>query len=284
MNDLTELTAAIDLSRRPGVGAARFVELMRRFATPSRALAHFCQELDRGLSHQSLQKSTTQANQQKTVEMLEAGEIFGFYYSGPNYPEALFDLSEPPPLLFAGAGKFPARMAAVVGARKMLNQTKELVGHTVRELAKAGYAIVSGGAAGVDALAHQIAIEEGAETIAVLGCGIDVVYPRQNADLFAAIRRNGFLVSELLCGALPQKSFFPTRNRIIAGLTELVVVIQAGETSGSLTTARWAQKLDRSLYVALPKAKNTAGVEWYGSLKLVDAGAKVVSGTDIFSF
>jgi DNA processing protein len=272
---LNELKAAIKLSRLPGVGAVRFLELLERFEKPTLALKneHNKNFEAKKISRQSKNKSNTDEQIIKTFELLDEKKIKGWYFSQPDYPSALCDLKEPPPVLFY-AGQWPAgRKAAVVGARNVKKNTGKIVATVVNKLVASGYIVVSGGARGVDSLAHECALKLEQPTIAVLANGLDIVYPPENARLFAEIKSaKGALVTELLCSAKPRASFFPTRNRIIAGLADLVVVVQAGPASGTMITAKRALKLGRRLLVAMPPAGEKQG--WEGSLDLVKEGAE----------
>lgn len=140
---------------------------------------------------------------------------------------------------------------AVVGTRRPTGAGIEMAERIARELAEAGIAIVSGLAVGIDAAAHRAALAAGGHTIAVLGCGLDIPYPRRNIALKDAIRRSGTLISEHPEGTRPTKAYFPLRNRIIAGLSDGVLVIEGAITSGALVTARLAIDCNRSVY-ALP--------------------------------
>lgn len=169
------------------------------------------------------------------------------------HPARLAALSDPPARLWV-RGRLPGPEAAVaiVGARAAtLARIEEARGLAV-ELARAGVTIVSGGALGIDAAAHQGALEAGGTTVAVLGAGIDVAYPQRHAALFQRIvAADGALVSEYPPGTPPQKGQFPVRNRIIAALADLVIVVEASELSGSLHTARAARRIGRRL-AAMP--------------------------------
>jgi DNA processing protein len=116
-------------------------------------------------------------------------------------------------------------------------------------------------------------MNEGAYTLAVLGTGIDVVYPAVNRELFGRIRASGTLMTELMPGARPARSFFPTRNRLIAALAETVVVVQASENSGSMITATWAKRLGRSLLVVSSPVGSEEPDMWAGNRQLLNAGA-----------
>ena len=268
----SELEAAILFSRLPGIGAAEFLRQIQKWHLPSQALNNYLAQRPTELSLQSQKKTLAEELLGKTLEKLSSGLIFGCYCGQKEYPVSMLDLSEPPPVLFSTCNDLPVKMAAVIGSRRPDAEAEESVAQIVRVLGAAGYAILSGGATGIDSLAHQNALEFGIPTYAVLGCGVDVVYPARNARLFEQIKKDGGLVSELLCGAKPRRSFFPTRNRLIAALAEIVVIIQAGESSGSLITARWAGKLGRRLLVK--KKSLPADFRWHGSDMLINEGAE----------
>ncbi len=165
-----------------------------------------------------------------------------------DYPPPLFDLALPPPVLTC-RGRLPTGPAvAVVGSRHMDDYGEQAARLFGRELAAAGVAVVSGFARGVDTTAHRAALDAGGETVAVLGCGIDVDYPRGNAGLAAEIAERGAVVSEFPLGATPRAWRFPIRNRVIAALGVGTLVVQATFKSGSLITAHHALELGRDVY------------------------------------
>ncbi len=165
-----------------------------------------------------------------------------------DYPPALLDLSLPPPVLYC-CGRLPSTPAvAVVGSRKMDDYGERVAELFGRELAAAGVTVVSGFARGVDTTAHRAALDAGGETVAVLGCGVDVDYPRGNASLACDVRDRGALISEFAFGAGPRAWRFPVRNRVIAALAVGTLVVQATYKSGSLITAHHALELGRDVY------------------------------------
>lgn len=168
-----------------------------------------------------------------------------------NYPEALLDLPDPPPILWArGQIELLERPAiAVVGARNASSLGLRMARKLGRDLGLGHHVIVSGMARGVDAEAHKAALELG--TIAVLGGGVDVVYPRENKDLYHEILYRGLLLSEQPIGLAPKAQHFPRRNRIIAGLSRTVVVVEGAVRSGTLITARDALDIGRDV-MAVP--------------------------------
>lgn len=165
-----------------------------------------------------------------------------------DFPAPLFDLALPPPVLCC-RGRLPTGPAvAIVGSRRMAEYGERTARTFGRRLAEAGVTVVSGFARGVDTTAHRAALASGGETVAVLGCGIDVNYPRGNASLADEISQNGAVISEFAFGAEPRAWRFPIRNRVIAALAVGTLVVQATFKSGSLITAHQALELGRDVY------------------------------------
>jgi DNA processing protein len=169
----------------------------------------------------------------------------------PDFPAPLAALADPPLGLFV-RGRMPSEPAvAVVGARRATAYGREVGDHLGRELVRAGVWVVSGMARGVDAAAHRGALAAGGRTAAVWGAGPDVVYPREHADLAGQIALGGALLTEYPPGTRPLPYHFPERNRLIAGLSQVVVVVEADERSGALVTARLALEEGREV-MAVP--------------------------------
>lgn len=217
---------------------------------------------------------------------LESREISVLTLADPDYPERLQSIADPPPALFV-RGRLPAEppegvSVAIVGSRKASVNGISAARHLGRRLAERGACVVSGLALGIDAAAHEGALEAESSdplTLGVLGCGIDVAYPRSNRGLYARTLARGGMVSEYYLGerALPWR--FPARNRIIAGLAEAVVVVEAAERSGALITARYALEGGRDVWAA-PGPVGTA--ESRGSNRLLSDGAAVLWDVDEF--
>jgi DNA processing protein len=190
------------------------------------------------------------------------------------YPGHLIEIADPPPALFV-AGGIPGGGPAValVGSRKASATGVETARSLGRALGERGTCVVSGLALGVDAAAHEGALGAGGPTVGVLGCGIDVVYPRANRELFGRVRLAGAIVSEYFLGEAPLAWRFPARNRIIAGLCDAVVVVEAGEKSGALITARHALESGRDVW-AVPGPLGMR--ECRGSNRLLADGAAVL--------
>ena len=199
------------------------------------------------------------------------------------YPPALRGLYDPPPALFVGGCCAPASLAilherpvvAVVGSRSPSPYGAEMTAALARDLARAGAIVVSGMALGLDATAHAAAVAEAEgvltpATVGVLGCGVDVVYPRSNEWLFAAVRRCGLLVSEFWFGVPARAWRFPARNRVIAGLAAAVVIVEGSERSGSLITADYALEIGRDVFAVPGEAGRRLSA---GPHKLLRQGA-----------
>jgi DNA processing protein len=204
------------------------------------------------------------------------------------YPPLLREMSDPPPVLFyRGRLPDPERpLAAVVGTRRPSSGAALEAFELARGLGRAGVAVVSGLALGIDSFAHRGNLEGGAPTVAVLGSAVDRVYPASNRALAARILENGgALLSEYPPGTRPVKWNFPARNRIIAGLARAVVVVEAPEKSGALITAGFALDYGRELYVSSAGAGVAAGAGaasplGAGTRKLAEDGAAVISGAE----
>lgn len=191
------------------------------------------------------------------------------------YPRLLRQIHDPPPALYC-AGEIETLAGpsvALVGSRRPTVYGKEVSRKLARELASLGLCVVSGLARGVDSEAHWGTLQEGGGTVGVLGCGIDVVYPRENGELFRRVREQGCLVSEYPRGSPPARHHFPARNRIISGLAHGTVVTQAAKGSGSIITANLALDQGRDVW-AVPGAI-TLPLSW-GPNWLIQQGAKPV--------
>jgi len=194
----------------------------------------------------------------------------------PVYPRLLRETDGAPPLLFIKGELAPDDewALAVVGTRSADHYGKEVTRHLVTELAAQGITIVSGLAYGIDTVAHQAALDAGGRTIAVQGCGLDMIYPTPNTKLANEIVKRGALLSEHPLGTKPEARHFPARNRIVSGLSLGVLVVQAGQQSGALITATMAGEQGRDVFavpgnIFNPKA---AGVNY-----LIQSGAKLVT-------
>lgn len=174
-------------------------------------------------------------------------------YTSLEYPKSLMELEQPPYILFYKGDKsiLKNKTGGIVGARKCTNYGREVTRRIAKELCLNSITIVSGVASGIDSVAHRVAVDEGGKTIGVLGCGIDIIYPKVNKQLYSDIERTGLLLSEFLPGTEPRGYNFPRRNRIISALSDKLVVIEASLKSGSLITVGYALEAGKSV-MAVP--------------------------------
>ncbi|WP_196591817.1 DNA-processing protein DprA [Pectinatus frisingensis] len=190
-----------------------------------------------------------------------------------DYPKLLTNIYNPPAVLFCRGNSITDKCLAVVGARKFSVYGKSIAYTIAADLAKQGYAVVSGAAHGIDTFAHCGALTKG-QTIAVLGCGVDMVYPRENKRLLDEIAEKGTIISEYAPKTQPLAAFFPARNRIISGLSIGTVVIEAAERSGSLITAEMALSEGRDVF-AVPGSIYSE--QSRGCNHLIQQGAKLIT-------
>jgi len=224
---------------------------------------------------------------EKTAETARVRGINTVSWQSPLYPPLLREIYDPPVLLFF-RGKLPdpeSPLAAVVGTRRPSPEARAQAFDIARGLGAGGVSVVSGLAFGIDAMAHKGNIEGGAPTVAVLGSGVDEVYPASNRDLARRIlETGGALISEYAPGTGPRKWNFPARNRIISGLSRGVVIVEAPQKSGALITARFALEHDREVWVAsagVPDSGERRALRFSfydkrGTTKLAEDGAPVI--------
>ncbi|MDP1874002.1 DNA-processing protein DprA [Phenylobacterium sp.] len=238
------------LARAEGVGPVTFDQLIRRYAEPGRALEALPELARRGGRSRPPAIPTIAAAEAE----LAAGEALGAQLicaCDPDYPQALAALDPPPPLLWArgDASLLDRSIIAIVGARVASAAGQRFARGLAAELGQTGHVVVSGMARGIDGAAHEGSLEHGA--IAVLGGGIDDIYPPEHRDLYHRLVAEGCVVAEHPPGRQAQARDFPRRNRIIAGLSRAVVVVEAELRSGSLITARLAAEQGREV-LAVP--------------------------------
>ena len=272
------------LSRLPGLGAARLAELaVRAPAWPHGWLALLPREaataLRLWLDHPA--RSPLGDDIARAEAWLAAAPGRHLLHPGhPRWPALLAEIPDPPPLLWAWgdlAALAPPRLA-MVGARRATREGLTNAAAFARELAGRGWCVVSGMALGIDAAAQQAALDAGGASVAVLGCGVDVVYPPRHHRLHARLRApGGLLVSEHPPGTPARAAFFPRRNRIVTGLAFGVLVVEAAERSGSLVSARLAGEQGREVF-ALPGSIHNP--QALGCLRLIRDGAALVRDVD----
>jgi DNA processing protein len=202
-------------------------------------------------------------------------------WDDPRYPERLMAINDPPPVLYVRGELLPSDdwAVAMVGTRHASSYGKEAARVIATDLARAGATVVSGLARGIDSHAHRAALEAGGRTLAVLGSGVDIIYPWENLKLAQEIVTRGALISEYPLGTQPEASNFPPRNRIISGLSRGIVVVEAGEQSGALITADYAADQGRDVF-AVPGSIFQRGC--LGTNRLIRDGATpVLAASDV---
>jgi DNA processing protein len=189
------------------------------------------------------------------------------------FPRRLKEIDQPPPVLFVrGSINVEDDWAvSVVGTRRVTPYGRQVASEIARYLAQNGVTVVSGLARGVDAIAHQTAMQAGGRTLAILGSGVDTIYPPEHRKLAEDISRQGAVISDYPLGTQPESRNFPPRNRIIAGLSLATIVVEAGETSGALITAEFAVEQGRDVF-AVPGSILTPQSE--GTNRLIEQGAR----------
>ncbi|CDE69133.1 DNA-processing protein DprA [Jutongia huaianensis] len=272
------------LSSIPGIGCRKIKALLERFGAPEdifRLKREQLQEISslRTKDIETLMASRNTDQIQKDWEELCKKEIHFTSLSHPDYPDKLKHIPDPPYSLFykgsLPAGDIPS--VAVVGARNVSHAGLETARQFGRELAENGIAVVSGLARGVDVTAQNgVLTVAGGRTYGVLGCGIDRCYPENHIESYMLMQENGGVISEFCPGMLPYPANFPMRNRIISGLSDGILVIEAGKKSGSLITAELGLDQGKEVFVVPGDIYNPC---YIGSNQLIQSGAALVTKT-----
>lgn len=263
----------------PGLGTVSTVRALAKFKSPQAVLRASVDELEAaGLSPAQAQNVTSGCSYEDAVDqqnkMVAAGaELISI--QDPRYPEQLREIYEPPLLLFALGRKelLASPCIAVVGTRRPTPYGIAATERLTADLAKAGLTIISGMARGIDTAAHKAALNEDGDTIAVFGCGVDVLYPADNRKLYQDIAKRGLLISEFPMGTPAYPQHFPIRNRIVSGISLGVLIIEGAQHSGSAITAKLAMDQGREVF-AVP-GNITSKMSWGPNL-LIKQGAKLV--------
>jgi len=288
MTKSQELKYWVGFSLAPKIGPSKFKKILNYFPSLQEAYeASFWELKKSGLEENIVQEFITkrrEINLDKEMEKLEKEDIKLLTLYDEDYPHLLKEIYNPPYLLYYKGAK-PVKdefSLGIVGTRKASSYGQQVTPEIVGDLTQNGITIVSGLALGIDGLAHQTAYKTGGKTIAVLGSGLDKqnIYPSQHRFLAQKIiEAEGTLISEFPYGTLPLKFNFPYRNRIISGLSLGILVIEAGETSGALITARYALEQNREVF-AVPGSIYSQNS--LGSNNLIKMGAHAItSASDI---
>jgi DNA processing protein len=270
-----------------GIGRGRLHKLIRAFGSVSGVRSASAGALAKvpGISEPLANAIKKEFDQEKALAFCEQIDGLGWAVLFPDdfeYPDPLKHLDQPPPILFRlGRSADPGdRMIAVVGTRRPSEQGRLFANRLGRSLAEAGVVVVSGMAEGIDTAAHQGALDAGGRTVAVWGSSLDQLYPPTNRKLAERIREQGTIYSEYLPETPPDRPHFPERNRIISGLSAGTVVVEAGQKSGALITARLALEQNRAVF-AVPGPPGA--VTSLGCNELIKEGATLVTEAgDIF--
>jgi DNA processing protein len=268
----------IGLNLVKGIGAARMRALLEHFGSPQAAWEASPDELEAAGLSARLAEAVVQARKGQALEqawqaVLEQG-LGVLTWDDPAYPRRLKEIDQPPPVLYLrGALAEEDQWAvAIVGTRRATAYGRQAAAELAAGLAQRGITVVSGLARGIDAIAHQAALKAGGRSLAVLGCGVDQVYPPEHRRLAEQLCAQGGLLSDYPPGTPPEAANFPPRNRIISGLSLAVVVIEAGESSGALITASFAGEQGRAVF-ALPG--NIYAPQSKGTNRLIQEGAQI---------
>ena len=270
------LLASLRLARTKHLGPRGYRALLCRFGTPEAALQALPALAVRGGRYEGVRIPATDAIQRELAELAELGGR-AIVHGDPSWPSLLSEIADPPAALtLLGRPELLNRPAvAVVGTRNASAGGRRFTETLARDLAAAGYVVVSGLARGIDAAAHRGALEGG--TVAVVAGGADYAYPPENHRLHGEIMRRGLVVSDQPPGTVPHAGHFPRRNRILAGLTLGVVVVEATERSGALITARLAAGNGRRVFAVpgSPRDERSRGPN-----RLIRDGAGLVESAE----
>lgn len=272
-------------SQIPGVGSVLLRRVQQHFGTLAAAWKASPDAMlaVEGFGYQTVEVVVKERSrlhpQQLLLEHEQKNPHFWTPADSNAYPRLLLETPSPPPVLYyqgevqleENQGIKP--LVGIVGTRDPSEYGKRWTRKISTVLARNGFTVVSGLAAGIDTEAHQGCLEAGGRTIAVLGTGVDVVYPSRNRGLYQQILNQGLVLSELPAGTPPDRVHFPRRNRIVAGISRAVIVMEAPTKSGALITARFANDFGRDVYVLPGSLDNPRSI---GCLGLLSKGAQVI--------
>ena len=264
-----------------GIGSVRLQQLIRYFGSIENAWEAPHEELRQaGLGAKvanALMETKRITDLDYELQKIQENGILTVTWDDTNYPHHLKDIDQPPPLLFykGTLNKKDDWAIAIVGTRQKTAYGRQITEDLSNFLAQNGITIVSGLARGIDSIAHEGAIKANGRTIAVMGCGVDQVYPPEHRRLAEKIEQNGAIISEYAVGTPPDGINFPPRNRIISGLSMATIVVEAGDTSGALITATFAVNQGRDVFavpgnIYSPKSKGTNRLIRDGAHPLID--------------
>jgi DNA processing protein len=281
----SELKYWVGFTLIPGIGRVRFGQLESYFGSIEAAWKANHADLEKaGLDSgtlKSIRRSRPAIDPDGEIEKMRRIGVQAFTYHDAGYPPRLKETYDYPPVLYV-RGSIEAEdewCLAIVGTRGATMYGKQVTEEIVGDLSRRRITIVSGLARGIDTVAHRVALDSGGRTIAILASGLDTIYPGENAGLAKRIIESGALVSEYPVGIRPRADNFPRRNRIMSGMSLGTLVVEAGETSGALITAKMALDQDREVF-AIPGSILSPSSK--GTNRLIQEGAKLVTDyTDV---
>ncbi|WHH58924.1 DNA-processing protein DprA [Petroclostridium sp. X23] len=263
-----------------GIGSVKAAKLLRIFQKPEMVWRAGKKELEsiQGIGKQDIERLLNKDldTAKKVLYDTQRLNINIISMNDSGYPRMLKKIYDPPCVLYV-RGRLPGEnniSIAMVGARKASNYGRNAAEKIASSLAERGICIVSGMARGIDTSSHRGALKAGGKTAAVLGCGVDVVYPKENAELMNYIIKNGAVISEYPPATAPIQNNFPARNRIISGMTLGTIVVEAGERSGSLITVDFALEQGRDVFAVPGNIDTHYSI---GTNNLIKQGAKMVT-------
>jgi len=215
------------------------------------------------------------------METIQKAGIKVYYWDHPHYPERLRRITQSPFVIYIKGDLIENDLwgVAIVGTRRYSDYGSQIAGELARVLAGYGITVISGLARGIDGIAHQCSLDAGGRTLAVLGCGIDQIYPPEHKKLAGRIVNHGALISDYPIGTPPDGSNFPPRNRIISALSKIIIVIEAGQKSGALITAGYAAEQGKEVFAVPGKITSPASK---GTNLLIKQGAHpLLSAQDV---
>ena len=266
----------------PEIGPTRGKKLLEKFGQPGKVLAASLREIASvvgDLPAQAIDQQRKGVDLDMQLRLIEKYHVRVITQDDSAYPVNLKNIFDPPLVLFLRGKMIPEDdfSIAIVGTRMATIYGINIARKISSQLGQRGFTIISGGARGIDTAVHQAALGINTHTVAVLGCGVDLVYPPENARLFEQVIQKGTLISEFPMGIPPIRQNFPRRNRIISGLTLGVVIIEAPMRSGALITASSALEQGREVF-CVPGQANSFTMK--GSHQLLKEGAKLVENVD----
>ena len=263
-----------------GIGPVKIRALIEQFGSLEAAWQAGVPALQQaGLDKRSLQnlvEARSSLDLAREAAKVEAAGVQALTWEDEAYPARLREIADPPPLLYVRGSLLPADdfAVALVGTRLATTYGKEVARSLASGLARNGITVISGLARGIDLVAHQAALDAGGRTIAVLGCGVDVIYPPEARTISKDIVQHGALLSDYPLGTRADARNFPPRNRIISGMTLGTVVVEADFSSGALITASFALDQNRDVFAVPGSIHSKAS---HGTNKLIQQGAKLVT-------